>query len=117
LHLAGNVTQWILSSLGGVQDERARDAEFAARGGVTGAELAGRLRRTIDAARAVIEGLTPEQLVQGLTIQGYTVTGLGAVFHVVEHFAQHTAQIMMLTKLVTGEDLGFYRHLSGAQKV
>jgi hypothetical protein len=31
----------------------------------------------------------------------------------VEHFAMHTGQILLLTKAATGEDLGFYRHLSG----
>jgi len=30
---------------------------------------------------------------------------------VVEHFAQHTGQIIFATKMLTGEDLGFYRHL------
>jgi hypothetical protein len=33
---------------------------------------------------------------------------------VVEHFAQHTGQILFATKALTGQDLGFYRHLSGA---
>ena len=30
----------------------------------------------------------------------------------VEHFAQHTAQIIFATKMLTQADLGFYRHLS-----
>jgi hypothetical protein len=37
---------------------------------------------------------------------------LEAVAHVVEHFAQHTGQIILLTKHATGEDLGFYSHIS-----
>ena len=32
--------------------------------------------------------------------------------HVVEHFSHHTGQIIFATKLLTGGDLGFYRHLS-----
>ena len=35
-----------------------------------------------------------------------------AIFHVVEHFAQHTGQILFATKLLTGEDLGYYKHLN-----
>jgi len=112
LHLAGNVRQWIISSLGGEPDHRTRDAEFDARGGGSGGELTARLRQTITAAVAVIESLTPEQLAEHYTIQNYEVSGLGVVFHVVEHFAQHTAQIIMLTKMMTGTDMGFYRHLS-----
>ena len=113
LHLAGNVRQWIISSLGGAPDQRTRDAEFEARSGDSGGELTARLRQTIDAAVAIIESLTPDQLAARYTIQNYEVSGLGVVFHVVEHFAQHTAQIIMLTKMLTGTDLGFYRHLSG----
>ena len=30
----------------------------------------------------------------------------------VEHFAEHTVQIMFATKLLTGQDLGFYKHLT-----
>jgi hypothetical protein len=38
---------------------------------------------------------------------------LEAVYHVVEHFSMHTGQILFATKMFTGADLGFYRHLSG----
>lgn len=113
LHLSGNVRQWIVASLAGEADHRTRDAEFAARAGMSGTELTSRLRETIRSAVAVIEALTKEQLAARYTIQNYEVSGLGAVFHVVEHFGQHTAQIILLTKMLTGTDLGFYRHLSG----
>ena len=45
-------------------------------------------------------------------IQNYQVTVLGAVYHVVEHFSQHAGQIIFITKLVTHQDLGYYKHLS-----
>lgn len=112
LHLNGNVTQWILSGLGGAEDHRMRDAEFAARGGVTAAELIVKLRRTVESAADVIKELTTHQLTATHEIQKYEVTGVYAVLHVVEHFAQHTAQIIFGTKMLTGTDLGFYRHLS-----
>ena len=117
LHLHGNLRQWILASLGGEPDERQRDAEFAARGGLSGVEVSGRLRQTVDAVAGVIGNLAAEQLARRYTIQKYEVSGLGAVFHVVEHFAQHTAQIILLTKMLTGEDLGFYRYLSNSKGV
>jgi len=44
-------------------------------------------------------------------IQKYDVSVLEAIYHVVEHFAMHTGQIIFATKMVTGVDLGFYRHL------
>jgi hypothetical protein len=39
------------------------------------------------------------------------VTGFEAVFHVVEHFSMHYGQILYITKLLTSQNLGFYRHL------
>jgi hypothetical protein len=44
-------------------------------------------------------------------IQGYTVSGLQAIYQVVEHFGVHYGQIAYITKLLRGEDLGFYREL------
>ena len=41
-----------------------------------------------------------------------SVIVLEAIYHAVEHFAQHTGQIVFATKQLTGEDLGFYKHLS-----
>jgi uncharacterized damage-inducible protein DinB len=116
LHLAGNVRQWIISSLGNNPDHRDRDSEFAARGGVTAAELSARLRDTVEQAAGVISGLNTAQLTRMYEIQKYPVSGVEAVFHVVEHFAQHTGQIIFATKMLTGADMGFYRHLSSAGK-
>ena len=115
LHLAGNVRQWIVAGVGGQPDTRDRDSEFAARGGVPVAELAARLRNTVDEAAAVIGALAPERLADQVTIQGYSVSRLEAVYHVVEHFSMHTGQILFVTKMLTGEDLAFYRHLQGAK--
>jgi uncharacterized damage-inducible protein DinB len=111
LHLAGNVTQWIVTSLGNNPGVRDRDGEFDARGGTTAAELVATLRSTVDRATGIINGLNTEQLTRTYVIQNYEVSGLQAVFHVVEHFAQHTGQIIFATKMLTGADLGFYRHL------
>jgi len=114
LHLNGNVRQWIISGVGGAPDSRVRDAEFAARGGVEIAELRDRLDATVREAIAVIGKVTPQRITERLTIQKYEVTVLEAIYHVVEHFGQHTGQIIFVTKMLTGEDLGFYKHLRAA---
>jgi uncharacterized damage-inducible protein DinB len=112
LHLAGNVRQWIGSGVAGRENVRDRDSEFAARGRVSSDELRTLLRTTVDEAVAVIEKLTPDRLGETIRVQSYDVTVLQAVYHVVEHFSHHTGQIIFATKLLTGGDLGFYRHLS-----
>ena len=112
LHLSGNVRQWIVAGVGEREDIRKRDAEFAARGGYSAAALGGHLRQVIDEAAGTIDALRPEQLDRRFTVQSYDVTVLEAIYHVVEHFAGHTGQIIFATKLLTGQDLGYYRHLN-----
>jgi hypothetical protein len=112
LHLTGNVRQWILSGIGGAEDTRVRDAEFAARGSVPAGELIAGLRGVIEAAVKVIGGMNDDALLERIRIQGYDVTKLEAVYHVVEHFTGHAFQIIFATKLLTDADLGFYAHLS-----
>ncbi len=111
LHLAGNVRQWIGHGVAGQPNVRDRDAEFAARGGPDATELLSNLRATVNDAAAAIAALAPQRLTERASIQGYDVTLLEAIYHVIEHFAQHTAQILFATKLLTNHDLGYYRHL------
>jgi len=115
LHLTGNVRQWILSGIGGAPNSRVRDLEFSARGGESAAVLGQRLRETVDSAVELLRSLPPARLTERITIQGHDVTLVEAIFHVVEHFSGHTSQIIFITKMVTGEDLGFYSYLSNPQ--
>jgi len=114
LHLNGNVRQWILHAVAGQPDLRDRDAEFAALNGPAAPELLARLRATVEEAVALFHTLPPARLLERVQVQGYDRTVLAAIYHVVEHFAGHTFQIIYATKLLTGEDLGFYAHLTGA---
>jgi len=115
LHLNGNVRQWISTGVGGAEDKRIRDLEFSARDGESADALARRLRETVDGAAKLIRALPTQRLAEHATIQGHDVTLLEAIFHVVEHFSGHTSQIIFVTKMLTGEDLGFYSYLSKPQ--
>ena len=70
------------------------------------------LDATLREASDVLSRLTDDELLATLHIQGYTVTGLHAVYQVVEHFGMHHGQILYVTKLLRGQDLGFYRELN-----
>jgi uncharacterized damage-inducible protein DinB len=113
LHLSGNVRQWIVSSVGGAPDDRHRSAEFEAREGAGADVLFGALRATLTEADAVIGSLTPTRLLERRTIQGRDVSVLDAVYHVVEHFALHTGQIVLLTKLHAPGRIQFYEDAGG----
>ena len=109
LHLAGNVRQWIVAKIGGKPDVRVRDREFSARGDISKSELMDRLASTVDEAVAVIRAIPPDRMLERVQIQKYDVTVLEAVYHVVEHFSEHTGQILFATKLFTASDLEYYK--------
>jgi uncharacterized damage-inducible protein DinB len=113
LHLAGNVRQWIVSGVGGAPDTRRRQAEFDERGPMPRAEVLRRFEAAVTEADAVLRDLDPAVLSQSRQIQGRETNVFTAIYHVVEHFGGHTGQIMYITKLRTGRDLGFYRDAGG----
>ncbi len=109
LHLAGNVKQWVVGGVGKRTYARDRQREFAERRPLAGRELLARLKTVVEEAEGVIGSLDAESLLSRRQIQGYDVTVLEAVYHVVEHFGMHTGQIIMLSKMRTGEDLKLWR--------
>ncbi|MEW6252487.1 MAG: DinB family protein [Planctomycetota bacterium] len=108
LHLQGNVRQWILAGLAGEEFKRDRPAEFAERGPLPAAQVVGALRSTVQRAMSTISALDERSLPARRTIQGYEVSALAAVFHVVEHFAGHAGQIVYATKVLKDVDLSQY---------
>jgi uncharacterized damage-inducible protein DinB len=112
LHLNGNVRQWLVASFGNLADTRERNTEFAAEGGLSAAQLVNTIAQTMQRAEEILAQLTDAELTKRYVIQGYNVTGLEAVYQVVEHFGLHYGQIVYITKWLRNEDLGFYRSLS-----
>jgi uncharacterized damage-inducible protein DinB len=111
LHLCGNLRQWIGSGVAGKPDIRVRDREFSARGDIQPEELRRRLSGAVGEAVATLRELAPARLTDRIRVQNYELTVLEAIYHAVEHFAQHTGQILFATKQMTGQDLGYYKHL------
>lgn len=108
LHLCGNMRQWIISGLGEAPDVRERGKEFSETGPVGKYLLLEKLRSTVREADAVLEGFDTNRLLEVRQIQVFELTCLDALSHVVEHFAQHTGQIIYITKLRRRIDLRFY---------
>jgi uncharacterized damage-inducible protein DinB len=109
LHLAGNVRQWIVCGVGGADDTRDRAKEFATREHLPAGVLIAELRRAVDDACAVLDRINLSTLSERRQIQRFDTTLLGGIYHVVEHFSMHTGQIIMLAKMQTGQDAGFYK--------
>jgi uncharacterized damage-inducible protein DinB len=112
LHLNGNVYQWLVASFNRQEDSRDRPAEFNQRESISASKLLDRLGETMREASEVLARLTIEDLVAPYEIQGYHVTGLDAVYQVVEHFGLHYGQIVYIAKAQSGRDFGFYSELN-----
>jgi uncharacterized damage-inducible protein DinB len=113
VHLAGNVTEWILGGVGGQTISRNRAREFAQRDGRDGPALLDDLEAVLRKADSVLAGLTAKDLERAIVIQGRQTTVVGAIYHVVEHFAMHTGQIVLLTKIYAPGKIRFYEDDGG----
>jgi uncharacterized damage-inducible protein DinB len=112
-HLAGNVTEWILGGVGAQTIGRDRAAEFKQRSGADAAKLLSYLDGTLEKADKVLARLTASDLERTLVIQGRETTVMSAIYHVVEHFAMHTGQIILLTKMHAPDKIHFYEDDGG----
>jgi uncharacterized damage-inducible protein DinB len=113
VHLTGNVTEWILGGVGGQSIERHRAREFAQREGADAGTLLDNLEVVLHEADSVLAGLTTQDLERSIVIQGRDTTILGAIYHVVEHFAMHTGQIVLMTKIYAPGKIRFYEDADG----
>lgn len=103
LHLAGNLRQWIVSGVGGADDTRDRPSEFAERGPLPKAELLRRLEAAVSEAQAALSRASAAELLRPRRIQGFDVSGIGAIFDSVPHFRGHTQEIIHLTRSQLGD--------------
>lgn len=107
-HLIGNITQYVISGIGNTPDSRSRDREFDNPQRLPKSELHKAMASTLQEAVAVLRRLTPADLRQEYRIQGFSLSFLEALVHVLEHFSYHVGQIAYITKMVTDRQTGFY---------
>ena len=108
LHLCGNMTQYGIASLKGIDDERNRDLEFSTEGGITKEALLTKLSETVNEVKTTFREIALSRLLAKKKVQGFEFSGIGNIVHVVEHFSYHTGQIAFWVKLLQNEQLGFY---------
>lgn len=114
LHLAGNLSLWLLAGVGGRAYERDRAAEFAADRSAGRADLLARLSAVVGEATTLLDGLDDGATRRRVHIQRYDTDVLTAIFHATEHMSYHTGQIVWIAKQALagrGERIEFYpRH-------
>ena len=90
---------------------RVRSAHVKERKIIPASALLEQLGVTMQQTSELFSRLTEADLFTLLDIQGYKVSGLAAIYHVVEHYGMHYGQILYVTKMLRGQDLGLYREL------
>jgi len=111
LHVQGNMTQYILSGLGGLPDIRIRDEEFTSYKTHSKEELINSFNETIKKVVNTILNIQPTSLLEEYQIQGFTLIGMEVIIHVTEHLSYHVGQIALMTKLTTNSQVDFYENL------
>ena len=111
LHLCGNIRQYVISALGGITDTRERDKEFSTKTGHTKSALLNELTNTISEATGIIKSMDENRLTKIYSVQGASLSGIGIIIHVTEHYSYHTGQIVFWTKQIKNKDLGFYANI------
>ena len=108
LHLCGNITQYIIASLGHKKDNRNRGLEFSSLDRYNKWMLISKLKTTIDLSVDILNQLTEADLMEVRRVQCFDLSGIGIIIHVTEHYSYHTGQIAFWTKILKDKDLQFY---------
>ena len=116
LHINGNMTQYIISSLGENIDYRDRNKEFEINIKYNKTELLKKLDATIISSLNVIDSAQSSNYLKLREVQGYKLSGIGVLLHAVEHFSYHVGQIAFWVKFLTKTDLEFYKDQDLNQK-
>jgi len=103
LHLAGSSRYWAVEVIGGKPIGRVRQQEFDRRDPVSPQQLLADLRAVMNEVDAQLAKLSDDALLEMRTSHKERLTVLWCVYHLVEHFAMHTGQILSMTKALVGE--------------
>lgn len=108
VHLCGNVTQWIISGVGGVPDVRDRPREFVDDTQRSKSQLLEALNRCIVEAGNILASADTSQLLSPCRIQGFDTTPMSGILETVAHFQGHVQEIISLTRQQLGDAYEFH---------
>ena len=123
LHLCGNIRQWVVAGVQGLDDTRNRPWEFATRDGFTGSDLSRMLRELQADVHTVLANLTEPEMVRQRTIQGFECSSMQAILESVAHFRGHAQEIIHLCRIQLGDNYRFHfvpgpgQHGGGASQI
>jgi uncharacterized damage-inducible protein DinB len=100
LHLSGSLRHYLSRSVGGMDYERNRPAEFSERRAISKAELTAIFNETIAQAKQVFDSFDTARFPEPSAEPAYNPTIFNAIFNVAIHLATHAGQIVFMTKML-----------------
>jgi uncharacterized damage-inducible protein DinB len=100
IHLAGSNRYHLEEAIGGRSVGRDRDAEFSVRENCSRTELLTIWSASLRASEEILNGLSPEHLMERTDRTGKITTYAQILLHVTHHNAVHLGQIVWITKLL-----------------
>jgi hypothetical protein len=98
----------IVSGIGGAADVRHRPSEFTEQGPLPKGVLLSQLNTVVGEAKAVLSQATTSDMLSERRIQGFNVSGWGALFDSLPHFKGHTQEVICLTRCQLGDRYQFH---------
>jgi len=100
VHLGWSNRYYLEEAIAGRPVARNRDAEFAARGGLSKTALRETWDQAVRIVSSVLDTITPEQMMETTDRTGKRTTFAQILLHVTHHNANHMGQIVWVTKML-----------------
>lgn len=100
LHLSGSMRHYLSRSVGGIEYNRDRPAEFAERGPLPKAHLLAIFDETIDQAAEILASFDTARFLDATDDQSYVPTVFDLIYNISIHLATHAGQIVYVTKML-----------------
>ena len=100
VHLGWSNRSYLEEAIAGRPVARNRDAEFAARGGLSKTALRETWDQAVRIVSSVLDTITPEQMMETTDRTGKRTTFAQILLHVTHHNATHMGQIVWVTKML-----------------
>jgi Protein of unknown function (DUF1572) len=105
LHVSGSIRHYLSRSIGHIQYERDRPAEFSERGPLPKQQLLAIFDETIDQAAFVLDSFETSRFMDQTEEPGYYQTIFEQLFGIAIHLATHAGQIVYVTKSLKADSV------------
>ena len=106
LHISGSLNHYLNRNLGGIEYDRDRGAEFAERRQIPKADLLAGLDDMVANAEKTLAALDIDKLAEPSPVPKMHNLVIDDVINIAVHLANHTGQIVWITKMLRGSVVG-----------